>query len=238
MKRIQICLFALLLASLTFAEEASSLKSHYWGGHLMWGFDYVWDNAPVKGTFGSSKEGVTKSSLASGPGFAFELGTSYWYRLNPIVGFVGEAAFRFYAISLEGDVYSLPPEDPYEDEARFNLYAYSFVFPVLVRVLPSSKFYLEAGPQFNLNVGGSIVGVEVDDSFDFDADDFGWALILGLGCPMVTSEGGLTLGVRFAIDMTRIEKEGIVEMTKGAAYREASPMKIWSLQFNVTAYFL
>ena len=77
-----------------------------------------------------------------------------------------------------------------------------------------------------------------ENEIDFDADDFGWALILGLGCPMVTSEGGLTLGVRFAIDMTRIEKEGIVEMTKGAAYREASPMKIWSLQFNVTAYFL
>jgi hypothetical protein len=237
MKRIQICLFALLLASIAFAEE-TPLKSHYLGGHLMWGFDYVWDNAQVKGTFGSSKDGVKKASLASAPGFAFELGASYWYRLNPIVGFVGEADFRFYDISLEGDVYSLPPEDPYEDKSRFNLYAYSFVFPVLVRVLPSPKFYLEAGPQFNLNVGGSIVGVEADDTFDFDAEGLGWALVLGLGCPMVTNEGGLTLGVRLAVDMTRIEKSGIVEMTKGAAYREASPMKIWSLQFNVAAYFL
>ena len=141
-------------------------------------------------------------------------------------------------LTLRDDVYSLPPKDPSGDRTNFLMTIYGFSFPVLVRVVPTSKFYLEAGPQFNLNVGGSIVGVEVDNSFDFDADDFGWALILGLGCPMVTSEGGLTLGVRFAIDMTRIEKEGIVEMTKGAAYREASPMKIWSLQFNVTAYFL
>jgi hypothetical protein len=44
--------------------------------------------------------------------------------------------------------------------------------------------------------------------------------------------------MRFVFDMTRIEKEGIVEMTKVAAYREASPMKLWSLQIGCTGYFL
>ena len=238
MKRIQICLFALLLASIAFAEEKSPVKAHYLGGRFAFGFGYVWDNEPVKGTFGSSKDGVSKISLGGGPGLDIELGASYWFRLNHFLGFVGEAEFRWGYITLEGDAYSLPPEDSYEDELKFGLFAYSFVFPVLVRVLPSSNYYLEAGPQFNLNVGGSIEGVDADESFDFDAERFGWALVLGVGCPLITDKGGLALGVRLAVDMTRIEREGIVEMTKGVAYREASPMKLWSLQFYATAYFL
>ena len=112
------------------------------------------------------------------------------------------------------------------------------MFPVLVRVFPSPKFYLEAGPQFNLNMGGSIESVEGDESFDFDAERQGWALVLGLGCPLVTNESGLIFGARFVMDMTRFEKEGFVEITRGAAYRESSPMKFWSLQFSATAYFL
>ncbi len=39
------------------------------------------------------------------------------------------------------------------------------------------------------------------------------------------------------MDMTRIEKEGIVEIRKGAAYREASPMKFWNFQCNLAFYF-
>ena len=238
MKMVRICLFALLLVSFAFAEEGSQDKSHFFGGHLLWGFDYVWDNAPVKGTFGSSKDGVKKASLGDGPGMTFEFGASYWYRLNRIVGFVGEADFRFGYIALDGGAYSLPPEDPYGNKVNFNLNVSSFVFPVLVRFFPSPKHFLEVGPQINLNVGGTIDGVEVIESYDFDAELFGWSLVLGYGCPLISNQGGFTVGVRLVMDMTRIEKEGIVEMTKGAAYREASPMKLWSLQFSISAYFL
>lgn len=238
MKVVRIFIFALLLASLAFAEEGAQDKHHYLGGRLAVGLDYVWDNAPVKGTFGSAKDGVEKISLAGGPGFNFELGASYWFRLNNFVGFVGEAEFRWGYIALDGDAYSLPPEDPYDDEANFNLDVYGFAFPVFVRFFPSPKFYLEAGPQFNLNLGGAIVGVNVEESFDFDAEGFGWALVLGFGCPTLSNGNGLVFGARFVMDMTRVEKDGIVEMTKGAAYREASPMKLWSLQFSATAYFL
>ena len=238
MKAVRICIFALLFATIAFAEGAAQDKSHYFGGRFAFGFGYVWDNEPVKGTFGSAKDGVSKNSLGGGPGFNLELGASYWFRLNPIVGFVGEAEFRWGYITLDGDAYSLPPEDEYGDEVNFTLGVMGFSFPVLVRFFPSQKFYLEAGPQFNLNLDGSIESENADESSDFDVEGFGWALVLGFGCPTLSDGDRLTFGVRFVMDMTRIEKDGIVEMTKGAAYREASPMKLWSLQFSATAYFL
>lgn len=238
MKIVQICAFALLLASIAFAEEGSQDKSHYFGGRFAIGLGYVWDNELVKGTFGSAKDGVSKKRLGGGPGFNIELGASYWFRLNHIVGFVGEAEFRWGYITLDGDAYSLPPEDEYDDEVNFALNEYGFAFPVLARVFPTPNFYLEAGSQFNLNVSGSIEGKEVDKTFDFDAEGLGWALVLGFGCPTLSNGNRLIFGVRFVMDMTRIEKEGIVEIQKGAAYREASPMKLWSLQFSATAYFL
>ena len=238
MRRVLICIFALLLAVMAFAEEGSQDKSHYFGGRFAFGFGYVWDNEPVKGTFGSAKDGVSKNSLGGGPGFNLGLGASYWFHLNCIIGFVGEAEFRWGYITLDGDAYSLPPEDEYDDEVNFTLDEYGFVFPILVRFFPTPKFYLEAGPQFNLNLGGSISDENADESSDFDVEGLGWALVLGFGCPTLSNGNGLTFGVRFVMDMTRIEKDGIVEMTKGAAYREASPMKLWSLQFSATVYFL
>jgi hypothetical protein len=237
MRRVQICIFALLLAAMAFAEEGSQDKSHYFGGRFAFGLGYVWDNEPVKGTFGSAKDGVGEAALGNFAGLGIEIGASYMYRLNGFVGFVGEAEFSMAWFRLDDDVYSIPPEDPYGDQTNFGLYVYRFAFPVLVRVVPISKFYLEAGAQFNLNVDGDIASIEDDgdESFGFDVEPLSWSLVFGGGFNIGWD---YFLGMRFVMDMTRIEKEGIVEMTKGAAYREASPMKLWSLQFSFTGYFL
>lgn len=237
MRRVLICIFALLFASIAFAEGAAQDKSHYLGGRFAFGFDYVWDNAPVRGTFGSAKDGVGEAALGNFWGMGIAIGASYMYRLNGFVGFVGEAEFSMAWFRLDEDVYGIPPEDPYGDQMNFGLYVYRFAFPVLVRVVPISKFYLEAGAQFNLNVDGDIASIEDDgdESFDFDVEPFGWSLVVGAGFNIGWD---CFLGMRFVMDMTRIEKEGIVEMTKGAAYREASPMKLWNLQFSFTGYFL
>lgn len=237
MKAVRICIFALLFASIAFAEGAAQDKSHYFGGRFAFGFDYVWDNAPVRGTFGSAKDGVGEAALGNFAGLGIEIGASYMYRLNGFVGFVGEAEFSMAWFRLDEDVYSIPPEEPYGNQTNFGLYVYRFAFPVLVRVVPISKFYLEAGAQFNLNVDGDIASIEDDgdESFGFDVEPLGWSLVFGGGFNIGWD---YFLGLRFVMDMTRIEKEGIVEMTKGAAYREASPMKLWSLQFSFTGYFL
>lgn len=237
MKAVRICIFALLFASIAFAEGAAQDKSHYFGGRFAFGFDYVWDNAPVRGTFGSAKDGVGEAALGNFAGLGIEIGASYMYRLNGFVGFVGEAEFSMAWFRLDEDVYSIPPEEPYGNQTNFGLYVYRFAFPVLVRVVPISKFYLEAGAQFNLNVDGDIASIEDDgdESFGFDVEPLSWSLVFGGGFNIGWD---YFLGMRFVMDMTRIEKEGIVEMTKGAAYREASPMKLWSLQFSFTGYFL
>lgn len=237
MKPVRFFLFALLFASIAFAEQGSNDKSHYFGGRFAIGMDYVWNNAPVKGTFGSAKDGVEKLALVNFLGPGVGISASYMYRLNSFVGFVGEAEFKMSQLRLDDDVYSLPPKDPSGDRTNFLMTIYGFSFPVLVRVVPTSKFYLEAGAQFNLNIDGDISSADDndDESFGFDVEPFGWSLVLGGGFNIGWN---LFLGMRFVFDMTRIEKEGIVEMTKGAAYREASPMKLWSLQIGCTGYFL
>ena len=82
MRRVLICIFALLLVAMAFAEEGSQDKFHYFGGRFAFGFDYVWDNEPVRGTFGSAKDGVEERALGDSPGTGIYLGASYMYRLN------------------------------------------------------------------------------------------------------------------------------------------------------------
>ena len=74
MRRVLICIFALLLVAMAFAEEGSQDKSHYFGGRFAFGFDYVWDNAPVRGTFGSAKDGVGEAALGNSAGLGIEIG--------------------------------------------------------------------------------------------------------------------------------------------------------------------
>lgn len=238
MKPVRFFLFALLFASIAFAEQGSNDKSHYFGGRFAIGMDYVWNNAPVKGTFGSAKDGVEKLALVNFLGPGVGISASYMYRLNSFVGFVGEAELRMASFPLNSDVYSLPPKDPSGNQTNFDLHVFRFDFPVLVRVLLTSEYYLETGAQFNLNIDGEITPGEdnqCDDSYSFEVEPFGWSLVLGMGLNL---DWYAFLGVRLVMDMTRIEKEGIVEMTRGAAYRESSPMKLWSLQISVTGYFL
>ena len=237
MKTVRIYLFALMLASVAFAQEGSHEKSHYFGGRFAWGIGYVWNNEPVKGSFGSAKDGISESPLGNSAGMEVNFGVSYMYRLNGFVGFVGEAEFRMSELRLEEDVYSLPPKEAYGDETNFILTVYGVSFPVMVRVMPLSGYYLEAGAQFNLNIDGDITptSVDYDDSYDFDEESIGWSLVVGGGFSLGWH---FFIGTRLVMDMTRIEKDGIVEMTKGAAYREASPMKLWNLQFSFAGYFL
>ena len=65
------------------------------------------------------------------------------------------------------------------------------------------------------------------------------ALVFGAGAFSSNPSKNLlwSAGVRLVVDMTRIEKEGIVEIKKGATYREASPLKLWNFQFNLAFYF-
>ena len=105
------------------------------------------------------------------------------------------------------------------------------------RVMPTRSIYVEAGAQFNLNLGGSIENE--DDSFDVDIEKVGWGLAFGAGALSYLPRQRLlwSAGTRVAIDMTRIEKEGIVEIRKGSAYRESSPLKLFNIQLNGSFYF-
>lgn len=236
MKRLT--LIALFLATFALAEGVPDGKSLYWGGRMSWILGSAWNDEPVRGVFSRSGNRIEESELIESGSWGLELGALCWYRLNSVVGFEGEANMKWVDMRLSHDIYNRTLDGGEYDQAKDAfLLVWSLDFPLVVRVTPTPSFYLESGAQFNLNLGTDLSSD--DESFEFDAERYGWSLVFGGGAYSYTPQKNLlwSAGLRLVIDMTRIEKEGIVEIWKGAAYREASPMKLWNFQFNLAFYF-
>ena len=232
-----IPLIALLLVSFALADGVPEDRSFYWGARLSLLVGGVWDDESVKGVFNTTRSVVEESSLLKNNDMGLEFGALCWYRLNRVAGFEGEANLRFTGFTLENRIYNRPLDSSLDGMYDASLLVVSFDVPVVLRVTPSPNYYLESGAQFNLNIGGEIANSE--ESFDFDCEGMGWALVFGAGAFSSNPSKNLlwSAGIRLVVDMARIEKEGIVEIRKGATYREASPLKLWNFQFNLAFYF-
>ena len=229
MKMVRICLLALMFASTAFAVDSFFSKSHYWGGHAwLEGLSSVWNDKPVKGVFGFSSNHVESSRLYKNTGIGCGIGALYWYVMdNKITGFTAEANLRYSGFVLNNHIYNRPLDGKYDDKNDYEMKIWGFDFPLLFRITPFEwPSYFEAGVQFNLNMGGSI------GNRDFEVERYGCSLVFGVGFWWAVFEG-----IRIVIDMNRIEKDkGIIEIQKGVAYRESSPVKLWSFQLNFSFY--
>jgi len=238
MKSIRIAFFAFFCAISVFAQGVPDGRSFYWGGRFSLLFGSAWNDEPVKGVFSPSQSNVEESKLVKNADLGLELGALGWFRLNRFIGLEAEANFRIVGVTLENRVYNRPLDGNVDDLYDASLMVYGFDFPLLFRVTPVPFLYFEAGAQFNLNLAGSISDFDEED-YAFDMETLGWALAFGGGALSHVASSNLlwSAGFRAAIDMTRIESEGIVEIREGGAYREASPMKFWNFQVNAAFYF-
>lgn len=232
-----IPLIVLFLVSFALADGVPEDRSFYWGARVSWILGGAWNDKPVKGVFSLSDSKIEESELFKSGSLGLELGALGWYRLNSVVGFEGEANFTLVDARLNDHIYNRTIDSEYDQEKDASLLLWSFNVPLVVRVTPMPFFYLESGAQFNVNLGGSISSE--DESFDFDIEPLGWALVFGGGAFSYNPQNNLlwSAGIRLVMDMTRIEKEGIVKIRKGATYREASPLKLWKFQCNLAFYF-
>jgi len=234
---VRISLIVLVCAVFLFADNVPDENSLFWGGRLSILAGSAWNDKAVKGVFSSSNQYIEESKMLKNADFGFEAGALCWYRFNRFIGLEGEANVRMTGFTLENRIYNRPVDGEIDEENDVSFYVWSFNTPLLFRVMPTRSTYLETGAQFNLNLGGSIENE--DDSFDVDIEKMGWGLIFGAGALSYLPRQHLlwSAGVRVAMDMTRIEKEGIVEIRKGSAYRESSPLKLFNIQLNGTFYF-
>lgn len=234
MKRI--ALIALLLASFALADGVPDEASLFWGGRISLLFGGAWNDKPVKGVFSVSNSKMEESELHQSGSLGLEFGGLCWYRLNRVLGFEGEANLRWTGITLDDSVYNRNTHIFREETYDASLMVWSFDVPLVLRLTPDPDYYLEAGAQFNLNLGGTISDDDVQYEFDFER--LGWSLVFGTGFFSYNPQKKLlwSAGFRLVIDMTRIEKDGIVEIWKGVAYREASPLRLWNFQCNLAFY--
>ena len=232
----RIALIALLLASFALADGVPDETSFFWGGRISLLFGGAWNDKPVKGIFSVSNSKMEKSELAKSGTLGLELGVLGWYRLNRVFGFEGEANIRWTGITLESSVYNRKLDVFLNETDEASLRVWSFDLPLVLRLMPDSDYYLESGAQLNVNLDGSIS--DDDNQFEFEFERLGWSLVFGTGFFSYNPQRKLlwSAGFRLVIDMTRIEKEGIVEIWKGAAYRKASPLRLWNFQCNLTFY--
>ena len=234
MKRI--ALMALFIASFALADGIPDEVSFFWGGRLSVLLGGAWNDEPVKGVFSVSNSKIEESELFKSSDMGLEFGALGWYRLNRVFGFEVEANLRWTGITLENAVYNRKLDSSLDEMYDASLMVWSFDLPLVLRVTPSPDYYFESGAQFNVNLAGSIS--DIDKSYEFDVEQLGWSLVFGTGFLSYNPQNSLlwSAGIRLVIDMTRIEKDGIVEIQEGAAYREASPLRLWNFQFNLAIY--
>ena len=203
---------------------------------MSWILGSAWNDEPVRGVFSRSGNRIEESELIESGSWGLELGALCWYRLNRVLGFEGEANLRWTGITLDNSVYNRSTHIFREETYDASLMVWSFDVPLVLRLTPDPDYYLEAGAQFNLNLAGTISDDDVQYEFDFER--LGWSLVFGTGFFSYNPQKKLlwSAGFRLVIDMTRIEKDGIVEIWKGAAYREASPLRLWNFQCNLAFY--
>ena len=234
---VRISLIVLLCAVFLFADDVPDEGSLYWGGRLSLLAGSAWNDKSVKGVFSPTYKYIEESNMVKNSDLGFEVGALCWFRFNRFIGLEGETNIRITGFTLENRIYNRPLDGEQDAENDVSFHVWNFNTPLLVRVMPTRSIYVEAGAQFNLNLGGSIENE--DDSFDVDIEKVGWGLAFGAGALSYLPRQRLlwSAGTRVAIDMTRIEKEGIVEIRKGSAYRESSPLKLFNIQLNGSFYF-
>ena len=133
-----------------------------------------------------------------------------------------------------------------------NLFMFDIEIPLLLRVMPTHQFYLEAGPQLSVKLtsqhsisySDASTGEELESYGDgsWDCSTFFAALVLGGGATLDIDGKLFDLGLRFIMDMTKLQKDDtdypdfdINGMPTGATFKDET--KMWVIQIVVKYWF-
>jgi len=183
-------------------------------------------------------------------GMALDLGFVLKYQINHLFAVVPEFNFAVSMISRTVGHGSSLYSDYTKKESHTIL---SVGLPILFRYTPIEYFYAEAGLRLNINFHEqhSFEDVYDDDSFhnsgsssvdpDWVVNTFVPALVLGVGGIIKTQSKEIELGVRFVLDVRRMEqgyREGSNYYEEGTVVDSHNPTKIFAVQFVFGYYFI
>jgi hypothetical protein len=127
-----------------------------------------------------------------------------------------------------------------------NLFMFDIEIPLLLRVMPTHQFYLEAGPQLSVKLtsqhsisySDASTGEELESYGDgsWDCSTFFAALVLGGGATLDIDGKLFDLGLRFIMDMTKLQKDDSDMLDlDGSTFKDET--KMWVIQIVVKYWF-
>ncbi|SHK35855.1 outer membrane beta-barrel protein [Fibrobacter sp. UWEL] len=227
-------------------QNASEKPKNRLGFHLGMGFSGTYGNEKAAGYYynpTTDKFYVGEEDPFAGYlGLNFDLGLMYVFFVNSKIAIAPEFNFRVIDYFKESDIYYAKVYDDYWHRTTYepvdeNMMLFDIAIPVMGRFYAAKNFYAEAGVQFNLNLAGSFTldNAEYDyseDVGDWAGESFGVSLNFGGGASFNAKDGGLIeLGVRFMLDLTRLEADEKVNNEANGSYRDAVATKGWHIQF-------
>ncbi|MCF0222941.1 MAG: PorT family protein [Fibrobacter sp.] len=248
----KLALAALAALALGTSVSAQSIEDFYAkpvrvGGHAALGVSGTYDNEKALGNYRSGRgyEEGYRDPFEGYLGVNGNFGGIALVRLNNLITLAPELSFSIKDYFKESEVWSIEVQDRYgyhDEPVDENMMVIGVALPIMVRFTPVPQLYLEAGAQMNFNLLATFTLDNSDydyseDLGDWKVEPFGLAVNLGAGFTIPVRGHFMELGVRFMLDLTRIESDELILNPANESYRYPVETKGWHLQL-VYNYFI
>ncbi len=162
-------------------------------------------------------------------------------RINNLITFAPGANLFIKDYFKESEVWGIEVWDDYyntytTEPVDENMMIIGLSVPLMVRVNVAPQLYVEAGAQLNLNLMGSFTldNSEYDyseDLGDWKVETFGLAVNAGAGITIPYKGHFMEFGLRFSLDLTRMEADELILNPANESYRYPVETKGWHIQF-------
>lgn len=226
-------------------KSASSKPKNRFGFHLGVGLSGTYGNEEALGYYynpNTEKYDFDERDPFDGyMGLNLDFGFMYVFYINNRIAIAPEVNIRLIDYFKESDIYYARVHDDwgrtYYEPVDENMMLVDISIPVMGRFYATKNFFAEAGVQFNLNLAGSFTldNAEYDYSEDvgeWNGETFGVSLNFGGGATFDAKNGhAIEIGLRFILDLTRLEADEMVKNDANDSYRNPVETKGWHLQF-------
>lgn len=221
------------------------------GMHLGIGYAGVWGSELAHGIYltnGTLEEG-DKDPYAGTFGIMGDIGIVINYHLGSLFSVVPEVNVRIINYSKESEIWKLRVIDEYGNFKEMaplneNMMIVDVNVPLILRVTPTPSFFIDLGADLNMNVSSKFTLSNSDYDYEEDmggywaTEQFKWGGVFGLGTTLSISESlYLDVGGRLVVDMSRIEKNQLVDMIAlNGTYRNPVGAKTWGIELVINGY--
>lgn len=221
-------------------------KPLHFGMHVGLGFAGTWGNEEVLGMYDPETFDLSVADPFDGYlGVNVDIGFIVHYRINEMFSFVPEVNIRILEYFKESEVWYLRVNQGWyysREPLDENMLLVDISIPLMARYNPIPMFYVEAGIQFNLNLYGDFSLSNEDYDYeesmgDWEGETFGFGFNIGAGVTLPLKKYMADIGLRLAMDLTRMEADQMVYNAANNTYRLPVKTRAWAIQLVTNMYF-